>query len=87
MQVVFDLDVKCDVIDNNTSESFNSLILLERHKTIINMLEDTKIKVMTRIDKLRKFVDTWFSNFSSMKLKTLEDNIKRSMKCTIDING
>ncbi|XP_075100753.1 uncharacterized protein LOC142176618 [Nicotiana tabacum] len=45
----FNCDRKCDVIDNNMCETFNSWILAERHKTIITMLEEIRIKLMIRI--------------------------------------
>ncbi|OMP11789.1 hypothetical protein COLO4_03688 [Corchorus olitorius] len=36
---------KCDVIDNNMCECFNGVILEARHKPIISMLEDIRIKI------------------------------------------
>ncbi|KAM3337840.1 hypothetical protein P3S68_032165 [Capsicum galapagoense] len=54
-----------------------------RHKTIITMLEEIRVKMMTRIGTLREFPSTWKSNYSPMCLKVLEGNINRSMDCTI----
>ncbi|CAN1229704.1 hypothetical protein LINPERPRIM_LOCUS3177 [Linum perenne] len=45
----FSTDVKCDSVDNNMSESFNSLILEARHKPIYSMLEDIRIMCMENI--------------------------------------
>lgn len=41
----------------------------------------------TRIGTLREFLSTWKSNYSPMYLKVLEENINRSMDCTIQFNG
>ncbi|KAH0673134.1 hypothetical protein KY284_024221 [Solanum tuberosum] len=73
--------------ENNMSECFNAWILAARHKTIITMLEEIRVKMMTRIGNLREFPSTWKCNFSPMALKVLEENISRSMDCTIDFNG
>ncbi|KAG5592680.1 hypothetical protein H5410_043194 [Solanum commersonii] len=86
-KVYFNIEVKCDSVDNNMSECFNAWILAARHKTIITMLEEIKVKMMTRIAKLREFQITWKCNFSPMALKVLEENISRSMDCTIEFNG
>ncbi|KAG5587376.1 hypothetical protein H5410_047810 [Solanum commersonii] len=40
---------------------FNSWILAARHKTIITMLDEIRVKMMTRIAKLREFTNTWMS--------------------------
>ncbi|PHT97464.1 hypothetical protein BC332_33610 [Capsicum chinense] len=37
-------DIKCDSIDNNTIESFNGWILGPKHKTIVTMLEEIRVK-------------------------------------------
>ncbi|KAG5626736.1 hypothetical protein H5410_011954 [Solanum commersonii] len=60
---------------------------IEAHKTIITMLEEIRVKMMTRIAKLREFPITWKCNFSPMALKVLEENISRSMDYTIKFNG
>ncbi|XP_075108831.1 uncharacterized protein LOC142180683 [Nicotiana tabacum] len=57
-KVYFNVEVKCDAVDNNIAESFNAWILDARHKTIIIMLEEIRVKMMTRISKLRKFANT-----------------------------
>ncbi|XP_059287011.1 uncharacterized protein LOC132040395 [Lycium ferocissimum] len=86
-KVYFNTEVKVDSVDNNMSECFNSWILAARHKTIITMLEEIRVKMMTRIGSLREFVNTWRSNYSPMSIKVLEENIVRSMECNIDFNG
>ena len=83
----FNCEVKSDAIDNNMYESFNTWILSARHKTIITMLEDIKIKVMTRFSRLSEFPNSWISNFSPMAMKVLEQNIDKSTTCNIEFNG
>ncbi|KAG5617470.1 hypothetical protein H5410_017294 [Solanum commersonii] len=63
-KVYFNSQVKCDSVDNNMSECFNSWILAARHKTIITMLDEIRVKMMTRIAKLREFTNTWMCDFS-----------------------
>ena len=82
-KVYFNTQVKCYSIDNNLSECFNSWILKPIHKTIITMLEEIRVKMMTRIDKLREFTNTWMCDFSPMCLKVLQEKIDRSMNCNI----
>ena len=57
-KVYFNTQVKCDSIDNNMSECFNSWIMAPRHKTIITMLEEIRVKMITRIAKLREYTNT-----------------------------
>ena len=68
-------------------ESFNAWIFSARHKTIIIMLEEITIKVMTRSARLSEFPNSWISNLSPMAMKILEQNIDRSMACNIEFNG
>ncbi|KAG5599240.1 hypothetical protein H5410_030610 [Solanum commersonii] len=86
-KVYFNSQVKCDSVDNNMSECFNSWILAARHKTIITMLDEIRVKMMTRIAKLREFTNTWMCDFSPMSLKVLQENIDRSVNCNIEFNG
>ncbi|CAN1318344.1 hypothetical protein LINPERPRIM_LOCUS30775 [Linum perenne] len=55
----FSTDVKCDSVDNNLSESFNSLILEPRHKPIFSMLEDIRIQCMENITIKRDKANRW----------------------------
>ncbi|XP_060182810.1 uncharacterized protein LOC132612727 [Lycium barbarum] len=48
----------CDSVDNNMAESFNSWILGPRHKTIITMLEEIRVKIRRRVGQLREFSET-----------------------------
>ncbi|WMV07248.1 hypothetical protein MTR67_000633 [Solanum verrucosum] len=58
-----------------------------RHKTIITMLDEIRVKMMTRIAKLREFTNTWMCDFSPMSLKVLQENIDKLMNCNIEFNG
>jgi len=80
----FKKDIKCDSIDNNMSKSFNVWIVGPRHKTIIIMLEEIRVKVMTRIGQ---FTHTWLTNIDPMSLRVLEKNKEKSMRCNIEFNG
>ncbi|CAH9084256.1 unnamed protein product [Cuscuta europaea] len=55
----FRTDVKCDTVENNLSEAFNSTLLKCRGKPIIPMLEDIRVAMMKRIAKKRKYVKKW----------------------------
>lgn len=44
----FKVHAKCDIVENNMSETFNSWILAARHKSIITMLEEIRHKLMNR---------------------------------------
>ncbi|KAG5586781.1 hypothetical protein H5410_047215, partial [Solanum commersonii] len=85
-KVFFNCEVKSDAIDNNMCESFNAWILTARHKTVISMLEEIRIKVMTRLARFSEFPNSWITNFSSMAKKVLEENIDKSMACNIEFN-
>ncbi|KAG5580570.1 hypothetical protein H5410_051197 [Solanum commersonii] len=49
---------KCDSIDSDMAESFNAWILGPRNKTIVTTLAEIRIKVMSRMSKLKAFADT-----------------------------
>ncbi|WCJ30900.1 hypothetical protein M5689_012421 [Euphorbia peplus] len=79
---------KCDVVDNNMSETFNGWILAARHKTIITMLEEIRVQVMKRIQQLRDFANSWEEDISPMAMKVLRDNTNIAMTCcNIEWNG
>ena len=58
MQAFLQTFSKCDSIDNNMAESFNSWILGPSNKTIVTMLEEIRVKVMNRVSKSRAFAET-----------------------------
>lgn len=49
---------ECDVVENNTCETFNSWILLCRHKSVIIVLEEIRRKMITKTMEMIKFADT-----------------------------
>lgn len=76
----------CDGVDNDMITSFNSGILRKKYKIIIIMLEEIKAKVMSRIEQLKEFSNTWITdNFSTIQ-KIMQDNITISMKCSLEWN-
>lgn len=42
----FDVEVKCDIVDNNVSETFNKWILDARHQSLISMLDEIRVRVI-----------------------------------------
>ncbi|WMV34527.1 hypothetical protein MTR67_027912 [Solanum verrucosum] len=78
---------KCDSIDNNMAESFNAWILGPRNKTIVTMLEEIRVKVMSRVSKSRAFAETWTDGISPMAMMVFNTNVTRSMQCNIEWNG
>ncbi|KAF3636173.1 putative ADP-ribosylation factor GTPase-activating protein AGD14-like [Capsicum annuum] len=55
-----------------------------RHKTIITILEEIRVKMMKRVGQMRNFCETWISDISQMPMKVLNDNTARSTKCSIE---
>ncbi|KAF2323854.1 hypothetical protein GH714_001573 [Hevea brasiliensis] len=49
---------KCDVVENNMCETFNSWIFTARHKYIITMMEEIRVKIMNSIRTMRDFTVT-----------------------------
>ncbi|CAN0893143.1 hypothetical protein LINGRAHAP2_LOCUS17978 [Linum grandiflorum] len=83
----FSTDIKCDSVDNNMSESFNSLILEARHKPIYSMLEDIRIICMEMIAVKRGVSKKWKSDYCPKILKKLAKNAEKSRFCHILSNG
>lgn len=74
----FKMEVKCDVVDNNMSETFNGWILEARCKTIITMLEDIRVNVMNRLWSLTMECQSWMIvDISPRGMKKLEKNMER----------
>ncbi|GJR64872.1 hypothetical protein Tco_0010937 [Tanacetum coccineum] len=49
----------CDAVENRISKCFNSLIVETRRKPIINMLEDIRIGLMERMQRMREKHGKW----------------------------
>ncbi|XP_070049758.1 uncharacterized protein LOC142173699 [Nicotiana tabacum] len=86
-KVYFNSFSNCDSVDNNIAKSFNSWIIEPRHKTIITMLDEIKVKMMRSIGQLREYANGWICDISPTTLKVLQDNTSKSMKCDIMWNG
>ncbi|KAE8720090.1 hypothetical protein F3Y22_tig00109919pilonHSYRG00056 [Hibiscus syriacus] len=73
---------KSDIVDNNC-EAFNSSIVDARSKSIITMLDEIRVKIMTRIVEKRRFLTTWKYNFGPLFKKKFDiikkDNIQWKM--------
>ena len=84
-KVYFNCEVKSDAIDNNMCESFNAWILSARHKIIISMLEEIRIKVMNRLARLSEFPKSWIINITSMGTKVLEQILISQWHVTLSL--
>lgn len=78
---------KCDIVENNMCETFNSWILAPRHKSVITMLEDIRHKIMNRQADMINFSNTWISDISPMARAILEENKLLSRKCKVIWNA
>ncbi|OMO51020.1 Transposase, MuDR, plant [Corchorus capsularis] len=57
---------KCDFVDNNVCESFNSVIVDARMKSIISLLEEIREQTMRRILQKRAFGSSWKNNYGPL---------------------
>ncbi|CAN1295046.1 hypothetical protein LINPERPRIM_LOCUS22696 [Linum perenne] len=83
----FSTKVKCDSMDNNMSESFNSLILEARHKPIFSMLEDIRVMCMEQIAVKRVLAMKWKGDYCPKILRKLATKAKKVRYCQIIGNG
>ncbi|XP_075087730.1 uncharacterized protein LOC142169726 [Nicotiana tabacum] len=68
-------------------EIFNSWILVARHKSIITILEEIRIKCMEKMNSMREFSGKWIGHISPMAMKILGENAQRAAKCKVKFNG
>lgn len=68
----FTTDKACDAVENGISECFNALIVEARKKPIINMLEDIRVGLMERMQKMREKHDNWTDELCPNIRKKLE---------------
>ncbi|XP_070032822.1 uncharacterized protein [Nicotiana tomentosiformis] len=80
-------DSKCDVIENNMCETFNSWIVGPRNKSVITMLEEIRHKIMNRTIEMRKFAETWVTDIAPMARMILEENKALSRRCKVMWNA
>ncbi|GJT91077.1 multidrug resistance-associated protein 5, partial [Tanacetum coccineum] len=55
----FKVDIGCEAIENRLSECFNSVIVNVRHKPLLTMLEDIRVIVLERMNKVREISRKW----------------------------
>lgn len=75
----FSFNPKCDVLVNNMSETFNSVIIGPRTKPIVTMLEELRVYLMERWAENRRKVDLYEKNIMPrimQKLKKLRGETK-----------
>ncbi|KAK9048569.1 hypothetical protein SSX86_032465 [Deinandra increscens subsp. villosa] len=76
-------DSKADVVVNNMAETFNGFIIQSRSKHIINMLEDIRVAIMTRlVNKEREMVNKNFIVCPRVQ-KKLDKEKAKAYKCNI----
>ncbi|KAL4348962.1 hypothetical protein GQ457_17G000560 [Hibiscus cannabinus] len=78
---------KCDAIDNNFSEAFNSAIIGARFKSIISMFEDIRHYVMHSLVEHKKKSISWRGEICPRIAKKLEEHKVRSSFCHVTWNG
>ncbi|GKU96825.1 hypothetical protein SLEP1_g10017 [Rubroshorea leprosula] len=80
---------KCDSIDNNISETFNSWILGARCKAIIAMNDHIRDQLMLRIADKRLFAEKWpeGDDIAPRIRKKLEELKAESQGCGVQPNG
>ncbi|XP_071722523.1 uncharacterized protein [Rutidosis leptorrhynchoides] len=83
----FSEEFKCDNVDNNICEVFNSKIIDARCKPVILMLEDIRVVVMTRLQKQRDEVAKWTRQYGPRIAKKLDENFAASRHCHPIWNG
>ncbi|KAK8715718.1 hypothetical protein V6N13_043046 [Hibiscus sabdariffa] len=75
------------MVDNNICEAFNSSILETRYKSIITMLEEIRVKLMTRIVDKRKFCESWKHNYGPLVKKKFDQSKKDDIEWQLVWNG
>ncbi|KAK8677355.1 hypothetical protein V6N13_142899 [Hibiscus sabdariffa] len=78
---------KCDAIDNNFCEAFNSAIIGARFNSIISMFEDIRHYVMHRLVEHKKKSISWKGELCPRIAKKLEEHKVRSSFCHVIRNG
>ncbi|XP_019242091.1 PREDICTED: uncharacterized protein LOC109222155, partial [Nicotiana attenuata] len=80
----FDTVCKNQAVDNNLTESFNAWILQARHKPIIKMLEDIRIKVMNMINEHEAEVMSWGNEYSPKTMELYNQFMRIALKCHVN---
>lgn len=77
----FDTLTKCEMVDNNLSECFNSWIVEARYKPIIQLLDDIRLQVMERIYKKRDWMSSLQCEICPRIIKKLNYSIEGTRFC------
>ncbi|WMV29821.1 hypothetical protein MTR67_023206 [Solanum verrucosum] len=83
----FDTVCKNHSCENNFTESFNKWILEARAKPIIKMLENIRIKIMNRLQKLEEEGKNWKGDFSPYVMELYNDFNIIAQCCQVQSNG
>ncbi|KAK8698420.1 hypothetical protein V6N13_114539 [Hibiscus sabdariffa] len=78
---------KCDAVDNNFSEAFNSTIVPARFKSIISLFEDVRHYVMNRLVSNKLKCQNWKTELCPKICKKLEGNKTSSAYYHVTWNG
>ncbi|GKV21601.1 hypothetical protein SLEP1_g31566 [Rubroshorea leprosula] len=73
----FNEGYKCDVVDNNMCEAFNSWILAAWCKAIISMIRTLIDQLMERLRERRLFAETWPNDIAPRVMKKIKENTVR----------
>jgi hypothetical protein len=83
----FNTDAKCDLLHNNTCESFNSWIKKFRDLTILSMLEGIRNKLMRRYVRKRELIRAMDGNIGPKIQAKLEFEEDESSHCSCTYAG
>ncbi|KAG8369540.1 hypothetical protein BUALT_Bualt14G0024100 [Buddleja alternifolia] len=83
----FSTHPKCDILLNNLSESFNSMVLKARSNPIVHMLESIRLTLMKTIYRSRDEMKKHSENLCPKIEKYLEQMKKKSMEYIAHWNG
>jgi hypothetical protein len=77
------IESKADVVVNNMAETFNGFIIQSRSKHIINMLEDIRVAIMSRLITKHQEMSGKIINLCPRIQKKLDKEKDRAYKCEI----
>ncbi|XP_019250957.1 PREDICTED: uncharacterized protein LOC109229862 [Nicotiana attenuata] len=84
------MDIVCknQSVDNNLTESFNKWIVDARHKPIIKILEDIRIKTMNLLREHEEEVRSWRYDFSQKCMDLYNEYLQiEQTACEVNANG
>ncbi|XP_060178567.1 uncharacterized protein LOC132608824 [Lycium barbarum] len=80
----FDTICKNQSVDNNLTECFNGWILEVRHKRIIKMLEEIRLKVMNMLNDNEAAATGWGMNYSRKTILLYNQFMRIAQKCHVN---